>query len=292
MLGRRMRKHLSPPAHGPVTHEPAALSDQALARALAGKRVLIAYGLIGERLAAMRRIGVDYMATQLGWLRHEIGAEVAVVQLPTAAAVADNAARIAAALLRDERPALVVAHSKGGIETLAALMDRRAAQRCAAFIAIQSPFFGSPVADFLVAAAPLRATVAGSLRLLRTGSGAGLRDLTTAARLAWMERHAVEIANLVESIPIICCATEVTGATVGPDRRYLALARWIERQGFGPNDGMVTIRSALLPGARHLVVGGGHRGTVSKGRGRDPVGLLRRLLALAFHEPAADVTHG
>jgi hypothetical protein len=32
------------------------------------------------------------------------------------------------------------------------------------------------------------------------------------------------------------------------------------------------------------VLGGGHRGTVSKGRGRDPVGLLRRLLALALLE--------
>ena len=288
-----MTKHLPQlPIHAPATPETAALSDQALARLLAGKRVLIAYGLIGERLAAMRRIGIDYMATQLAWLRHEIGAEVVVVPLATSAPIADNAARITAALLKDERPAVVVAHSKGGLESLAALMDPRAAARCAALIAIQSPFFGSPVADFLVAAAPLRATVAGSLRLLRTGSGMGLRDLTTAARLAWMERHAAEIAKLLESIPIVCCATEVTAATVGPDRNYRALARWIERQGFGPNDGMVTVRSALLPGARHLVLGGGHRGTVSKGRGRDPIGLLRRLLGLAFREAGPGLTHG
>jgi len=84
----------------------------------------------------------------------------------------------------------------------------------------------------------------------------------------------------------------VTAATIGPDRHYLALARWIERQGFGPNDGMVTVRSALLPGARHLVLGGGHRGTVSKGRGRDPIGLLRRLLGLAFGEAGPGLTHG
>jgi hypothetical protein len=288
-----MTRHLPHPlAHAPVAGEAAGFTDQALARALAGKRVLIAYGLIGERLAAMRRIGVDYMATQAAWLRHEIGAEVAVIRLATSAAIADNAERIAAALRRDGRPAVVVAHSKGGLETLAALMDHRAAQRCAAVIAIQSPFFGSPVADVLVAAAPLRATVAGSLRLLGTGSGAGLRDLTTAARLAWMERHAAEIDHLLGSIPIVCCATELSEATVGPDRRYLALARWIERQGFGPNDGMVSVRSALLPGARHLVLGGGHRGTVSKGRGRDPVGLLRRLLKLALIEAGSAVTHG
>jgi len=260
--------------------------DHALARALAGRRVIIAYGLVGDFLATMRRIGVDYMATQVRWLQQGLGAEVTVARLPTGAAVSGNGLRLAAMLKRDPRPAVVIAHSKGGLETLAALMDARAAERCAAFIAIQCPFFGSPVADFLVAAAPLKATVEGSLRLLRTGSGAGLGDLTSAAREAWMRRHAPAIERLAEDIPIVCCATKVTASTIGPDRRYLALARWIERQGYGPNDGMVPVSSALLPGARHLVLDGGHRGTVSTGRGRDPVGLLRRLLQLALIETA------
>jgi len=274
----------------PVSRKPAAKSseaaatDRALAQMLEGKRVLIAYGLVGELLAAMHRFGVDYMKSQAAWLLRDIGAEVSVVRLATAAAVADNAQRIAEVLCQDERPAVVIAHSKGGLETLTALMNRRAAQRCAAFIAIQSPSLGSPVADFLVAATPLHATVKGSLRLLRAGSGAGLHDLTTAVRQSWMERHRDQIAGLVENIPMVCCATAVSKSTIGPDSRYLALARWIERQGFGPIDGMVPVSSALLPGARHWVLGGGHRGTVSKGRGRDPVGLLRRLLAMALLE--------
>ena len=262
----------------------AAAIDRRLAVALAGRRVLIAYGLIGELLAAMRPLGVDYMASQTSWLKQALGAEVSVARLRTSAAVADNAARLAAALRADPRPAVVIAHSKGGTEALAALMDPRAAARSAALVAIQSPFYGSPVADFLVAAAPLRATVTGSLRLLRTGSGAGLRDLTTAARQDWMRAHAAPLAKLVDLIPVVCCATRVSEATVGPDRRYLALARWMERQGFGPNDGMVPVSSALLPGARHVVLNGGHRGTVSKGRGRDPVGLLRGLLKIALLE--------
>ena len=262
----------------------AAAIDRRLAVALAGRRVLIAYGLIGELLAAMRPLGVDYMASQASWLKQALGAEVSVARLRTSAAVADNAARLAAALRADPRPAVVIAHSKGGTEALAALMDPRAAARSAALVAIQSPFYGSPVADFLVAAAPLGATVTGSLRLLRTGSGAGLRDLTTAARQEWMRAHAAPLAKLLDLIPVVCCATRVSEVTIGPDRRYLALARWMDRQGFGPNDGMVPVGSALLPGARHVVLNGGHRGTVSKGRGRDPVGLLRRLLKIALLE--------
>ena len=95
---------------------------------LEGKRVLIAYGLVGELLAAMHRFGVDYMKSQAAWLRRDIGAEVSVVRLATAAAVADNAHRIAEVLCQDARPAVVIAHSKGGLETLTALMNRRAAR--------------------------------------------------------------------------------------------------------------------------------------------------------------------
>ena len=187
---------------------------------------------------------------------------------------------------------MVIAHSKGGLETLTALMNRRAAERCAAFIAIQSPFLGSPVADFLVAATPLHATVKGSLRLLRAGSGAGLHDLTTAVRQAWMERHADAIAGLMENIPMVCCATAVSKSTIGP---IVAISRWragSSGRASGRTTAWCPVSSALLPGARHLVLGGGHRGTVSKGRGRDPVGLLRRLLTLALLEadPGAALT--
>jgi hypothetical protein len=54
----------------PMSRKPAAKSseaaatDRALAQMLEGKRVLIAYGLVGELLAAMHRFGVDYMKSQ------------------------------------------------------------------------------------------------------------------------------------------------------------------------------------------------------------------------------------
>jgi PAS domain S-box-containing protein len=51
---------------------------------------------------------------------------------------------------------VLVAHSKGGLEALAALLDPEAAARCAAFVAFQSPFFGSPVADAVAGRRVLR----------------------------------------------------------------------------------------------------------------------------------------
>jgi len=256
--------------------------DRRLSEALAGVRVLLAYGLFGEVVAGLRAFGLDYMGGQLAWLRG-LGADAAVVPMPTAAPVALNAAHLHGVVLRDPRPVVVIAHSKGGLEALDALVRPGAAARCRAFVAIQAPFLGSPMADALLSVRPLHRAAGGILRLLRLGDGQGLQDLTTAARRDWMAAHAGEVAALVAAVPVVCCGAFVPPDASGPDRRYRPLARWLERRGGGgPNDGLVPVRSALLPGARHVVLPGSHRGLVAAGAGRDPVGVLRRLLGEAF----------
>jgi hypothetical protein len=125
---------------------PGEAEDSALAGLLAGHRVLFCYGLFGEVIAGLRPIGIDYMGSQADWLRR-IGVAVEVVALPTAAPIGINAGRIAAVITADPRPVVIVAHSKGGLEALAALLQPGIAARCRGFIALQSPFRGSPVAD-------------------------------------------------------------------------------------------------------------------------------------------------
>lgn len=257
--------------------------DAALAAALAGARVLLAYGLLGEVFARLGRLGVDYMGGQLAWLRGALGAEsAAVLRLPTAAPVALNAARLHAALLGDDRPAVIIAHSKGGLEALEALLRPGAAARCRAFITIQAPFHGSPVADALCGMRGVHLAAGGMLRAFRLGTGEGLRDLTVPVRHAWMAAHAAEVAALVAGLPVVCCGSAVGPEAAGPDRRYLPLAHWMERHGAGPNDGLVPVASTLLPGARGVVFSGSHRALVAAGPGRDPIGVLRRLLRMAL----------
>ncbi len=245
---------------------------------LAGRRVLLAYGLAGEAIARLSVVGFDYMGTQLAWLRAS-GAEAEVVPLPTAAPVEDNAALLAEALLAEAEPCLLISHSKGGLESLAALVRPGVAAHCAGFLALQSPFYGSPVADALLQSAGLHGAARQLAQLLRVGSGEGLVDLTTANRQEWMARYAAEIASLTATIPVLSIGTQVKrGSAVGPDRRYLPIAEWLEKRGAGPNDGLVPVASALLPGARHWVLNASHRALVSAGEGRDPVGILRRAL--------------
>ncbi|MFC7608874.1 lipase family protein [Teichococcus aestuarii] len=90
------------------------------------------------------------MGTQLRWLLAQ-GARARVVKLPTTAPIAPNAARLAEAILAEPEPCLLVAHSKGGLEALAALLEPAVAARCAGLLALHAPFHGSPVADALLA---------------------------------------------------------------------------------------------------------------------------------------------
>jgi hypothetical protein len=130
---------------------------------------------------------------------------------------------------------------------------------------------------------PVHKLARGAAWFVGTGSGGGLIDLTTTTRAVWMARHEAAIAALVARMPVVCVAAVMDdNAPPGPDRNFRPLARWIESHGHGPNDGLVSVASALLPGARHMVVAAGHRGTVSTGRNRDPVGVLRRALDLAL----------
>lgn len=257
---------------------------------LAGQRVLLVFGLLGEIVAALQPLGLDYMQPLRDWFADQ-GADVSVVPLQTAESVSANAARLRAVLLADPRPALIVAHSKGGLEALAALLDPAAQARCTGFLAMQSPFYGSPVADAVLAAKPLEAATGGLARLLRIGSGEGVKDLTTAARRLWMAAAAEPVARLLAALPVACLATELKdGAAHGRERLHLAAAPWMEKRGHGPNDGLVPVDSALIPGARHVVLPGSHIAAVSRGPGRDPVALMRAGLAAlvsAARPPAA-----
>ena len=249
-------------------------ADAALAARLAGHRVLLCFGLFGEVMEGLRSVGVDYMASQRDWLRR-IGAEAARVPLPTAAPVADNAARIADVVVSEPSPMLIVAHSKGGLEALAALLRPDVAARCRGFLALQSPFRGSPVADAALGFGPLSRLAHHALRIARIGDGQGLRDLTCEVRAEWMRSHEDEVAALTSNLPVTSLATMLPEVCGWRERVYLPLARWMERQGAGPSDGLVPVASTTLPGARHAVLPGGHRALVASGPGRDPIELLR-----------------
>jgi hypothetical protein len=251
--------------------------DGRLAALLAGHRILFCHGLLGEVADWLHPFGMDYMHSQADWLRR-IGLTVAVVRLRTGAPVGVNAGRIAAAIAADPRPVVLVGHSKGGLDALAALLLPGIATRCRGFIALQSPFHGSPMADAICARRWLHLALHRLGRLTRLGTGQGLRDLTTSVRQAWMQDRAAAIGTLVAMLPCVALATVLERRWRRQEAVFLLLARCMERQGARENDGLVSVASARLPGAAFELLEGGHRALVTAGPGRDPVGVLRRQL--------------
>jgi hypothetical protein len=118
--------------------------------------------------------------------------------------------------------------------------------------------------------------------MMYSGSGQGVANLTTAARTAWMEEHAERIATLTASLPVVSVASDFSHHLhEGHDIHFAALALWL-RDTAGPNDGLVSVESALLPGARHIVEQGGHMAFMRHGTGHDPEGALERALLVAL----------
>jgi hypothetical protein len=118
--------------------------------------------------------------------------------------VANNAAAIFAYLetARDDgKQVVIVSHSKGGLDTLGALLLPGArdlwADTVVGWVALQAPFGGSPVAD--PAPSIINELLLGALG----GNGQSLDDLKSSVRAAELLMHAADIEALTAAIPVI-----------------------------------------------------------------------------------------
>ena len=116
-----------------------------------------------------------------------------------------------------------------------------------------------------------------------SGSGGTGWLVLWASLRAWMAAAEAPIRRLVAALPVACLATALEdGQARGRERLHLAAAQWMEKRGYGPNDGLVPVDSALIDGARHVVLPGSHIASVSRGPGRDPVAVMRAGLDALF----------
>ena len=131
----------------------------------------------------------------------------------TSASVEHNAAALLKVLRSTKKQVIIVSHSKGSLDTLEALLGapELVGTKVIAWVAIQAPFHGSPVADSTFA------PVNGFLLEALGGNGQSVEDLKTKVREPYIEANKVRIEALTARIPVISAYStyEATGGVTG-----------------------------------------------------------------------------
>jgi hypothetical protein len=255
---------------------------------LAGLTVIIVPSWLSGPLLELRSVGMSDYFLAIEETLTKAGARVVTADVNTAAGVAVNGPRVRGLLQKIDGPICLLTHSKGGLDTLDALIgaDEAVLVRVRCWVALQAPFYGSPLAD--TADAPVVGTVGALLLTLASGDGSSLSDLRTDLRADYMSRHSIAVAATVTRIRPLC----VTSYFDGSDPRFphppqlLATRYLMERRGMR-NDSLVPTDSAILPGCRYVMLQNiDHTDTIS---GRligpsplDPGVLIRALFAIAL----------
>lgn len=236
------------------------LAFRKVARRIMASRILFVPGAIGRSKDSSFRVKQDAeLAEQVRELKSE-GFEAEIAQVDAHASV-DHNGRVLARLLEQRHcPTWIVTYSKGGLDTLEALVSFPEVRRFVeGWIAFQSPFYGSPVADVAGGRTGSRQINGAAMRVM----GANLQavsDLNTAARSQYMDRNALRIAQLARDVPVMCVGSVLQSLRWQTGR--WPTGRWMNDLGLG-NDGVVPLNSTMLPEARFLKVEGWAHGHMS-----------------------------
>lgn len=214
--------------------------------------VLIVHGLLGEiglKVQSMldtfdhdERV-IDYLKDQRKAI-DELGLQAHVAGFKSAS-VERSSGKIVEAILKSDKPVIILSHSKGCVDTLDALLklsSQGKLDRVAGWIAIQGVFYGSPDADSYVKNRFKNAYAHVALKFMCADFDS-IRDLTTKRREQYQAEHAAEIESLTQKLPVLCFASWEHKEA---DKKH----------GDDPPaplcDGQVPTHSAILPGSEFV----------------------------------------
>lgn len=159
--------------------------------------------------------------------------------------VVENGAAIAAYLKSlDNKSVTILSHSKGGLDTLQALLENQDlwGTTVSGWVALQAPFHGSPVADNIPAG------LAGPMLTAFGGDQQAILDLKTADRQQYMLGRANAIGELTGSIPVQSCySTFTTAPAQSIQNAALALANAVFNSGMLRDIAAIVAANILNP---------------------------------------------
>jgi len=233
---------------------------------LANLRFVLVPGYLTDFLKPLDALGLsDYLQAQEAALR-DAGFSVERAEINTLESAATNAALLKDLVESSDRRICLITHSKGGVDALVFLLTAsdEARRRVACWVAFQAPFRGSTIADDVSNNEVLQLASHGLLGFLG-GSTESLEDLSSRVRLAFLETHREELAEVVRNLPLV-----VLSASVEPEvttcirlRPIYSTLSWMSAQDL-LSDGLVPSVAQTLPGAPYVALSGiDHTGAVA-----------------------------
>lgn len=172
------------------------------------------------------------------------GLDVREIKVDTEASTLTNVETIKKAIEQaasEGKQVVLIGHSKGGVDTSATLaMHPELKQHVRAFVAMQAPYGGAPLATDLLSNGATKLGVAALAKLVFNGDPKTVRDLTYAYRQEFVEKY-----PFPTDIPTVSLATTDTSqlSLVAGPSNYVRL-RYGEK-----TDGLVHDKDGMIPGS-------------------------------------------
>ncbi len=188
------------------------------------------------------------------WLR-KMGIDCERADIESEEAPSYNVPAITRAIELSDKPVIIIARSKGGLDVLYTLVENEhLLNKIRGIIMIQTPFFGSPLADYILNNSILNTAVVKTLKALG-GSKKFLSSLATDKREEYYRQNREAITRIAGSVPFISFASWKENEPRRLDT-ILELPRNIMEKAGIANDGLVPVKSAILPETDYIMKSG------------------------------------
>lgn len=211
------------------------------AEALRRYQVLLVPGYLSD-------LNPAHFADHMQWLA-SLGVAHQKVAIRSGHSAGINGAVIANAIRASIKPVILITHSKGAIDTLDALLTAPPLRaKVAGWIALQGPFFGSPVADKLLDGSLVNPIIANLMLGFFGGTRESAQSLTTSASRAYYRARESAIAQLLRDVPAVAFASIIENAPGAAANTVLYIPHDLLTRDGIRSDGLVPLESAVLPG--------------------------------------------
>ncbi|HAH32611.1 MAG TPA: hypothetical protein DCL44_09900 [Elusimicrobia bacterium] len=195
-----------------------------------------------------------YFNDQISLLK-ELGVEFKMVDIDSTMPPAHNAKKTAKDIRDSDKPVIIISHSDGGMYVLQALTDNQdLLPNVRGFISLQTPFGGTPIAEYIKDNKYLSAAMAKILAHFG-GTVDSLLNLTPEERNRLQESSRGTVREVVSKVNMISFASWKDNEPNKIDTLLELPRDYMLKQGLA-NDGLVPLESAILPGSDYIKLPG------------------------------------